>query len=59
MKIELDVALTVCFVVLKLIGIINWNWWLVVLPILIGIGINFIIMLIGILIVIIASIFHL
>ena len=24
--------LTVVFIVLKLIGVINWSWWLVLLP---------------------------
>jgi hypothetical protein len=29
-------ALTIAFVVLKLIGVINWSWWWVISPIWIG-----------------------
>ena len=29
--------LTVVFVVLKLIGVISWSWWLVLLPEIIGV----------------------
>lgn len=28
--------LTIVFIVLKLIGVINWSWWLVLLPGIIG-----------------------
>ena len=31
-------VLTIIFVVLKLVGVINWSWWLVLLPTFIGIG---------------------
>lgn len=30
--------LTVAFVVLKILGVIDWSWWLVVLPELIAVG---------------------
>ncbi|MCY7731790.1 hypothetical protein MHY86_08765 [Aerococcus urinaeequi] len=45
--ISLSSILTVVFVVLKLIGVINWSWWLVFLPTLIHIGLT----LVGLLIV--------
>lgn len=32
-------VLTIVFVVLKLIGVITWSWWLVLLPIIIAVGI--------------------
>jgi hypothetical protein len=31
--------LTIIFVVLKLIGAVDWSWWLVLLPELIAVGI--------------------
>lgn len=31
--------LTIAFVVLKLTGVINWSWWLVLLPVIIPIGV--------------------
>lgn len=34
----LSVVLTAVFVVLKLLGKIDWNWWLVFLPILAYVG---------------------
>ena len=45
--ISLSSILTVVFVVLKLIGVINWSWWLVFLPSLLHIGLT----LVGLLIV--------
>lgn len=32
-------VLTLVFIVLKLTGVIDWSWWLVVLPELIAVGI--------------------
>ncbi len=32
-------TLTIIFVVLKLIGIISWSWWLVLLPTIISVSI--------------------
>lgn len=32
-------VLTIIFIVLKLLGVIAWSWWLVMLPFLIGVGI--------------------
>jgi hypothetical protein len=40
--------LTVIFVILKLIGTIDWSWWLVLLPTLISIGFYIIMGAIGI-----------
>ena len=31
-------VLTLIFVILKLVGVIDWGWWLVISPILINIG---------------------
>ena len=31
--------LTILFIALKLIGIIDWSWWLVLLPMIIAVGI--------------------
>lgn len=32
-------VLTIVFIVLKLVGVIDWSWWWVVSPILINIGV--------------------
>lgn len=32
-------VLTIIFVILKLVGVITWSWWLVLLPEIIGIGV--------------------
>lgn len=34
----LSSVLTIIFVVLKLVGVIDWSWWLVLLPTLISVG---------------------
>lgn len=39
--------LTIVFVVLKLIGVINWSWWLVVLPEIIGVVFYILILIAG------------
>lgn len=39
MKIGFLGALQLIFITFKLLGIINWSWWLVLLPILIPLGI--------------------
>lgn len=31
-KINFDLSLTITFIVLKLIGIINWSWWWIFSP---------------------------
>lgn len=38
-------VLTIVFVVLKLVGTINWSWWWVLSPILINIGLTIIILI--------------
>ena len=38
--------LTIAFVVLKLCGVINWSWWLVLLPTLISIALPIAIILV-------------
>lgn len=35
-------VLQILFIALKLLGIINWSWWLVLLPLLISVGISLI-----------------
>ena len=42
--------LTLIFIVLKLIGIINWSWWWVLSPIFINVAILLIIAIIGLII---------
>lgn len=37
-------VLTVVFIVLKLVGVINWSWWWVLSPILIDIGLTVVIL---------------
>ena len=58
MKIELGGGflgtLTIVFVIFKILGYINWSWWLVFLPVIIGAGIGLLI-LIGVIIMIIIS----
>ena len=39
--------LTVVFVVLKLIGVIDWSWWLVVLPEIVGVAFYILILIAG------------
>ena len=41
--------LTIAFVVLKLCGVINWSWWLVLLPLIISIGLPIAIILLVVL----------
>lgn len=38
-------VLTIVFIVLKLVGTINWSWWWVLSPILIDIGLSIIILI--------------
>ena len=40
--------LTIAFVVLKLCGVINWSWWLVLLPTLIYVGFVILAIIIGV-----------
>lgn len=45
--------LTVLFIVLKLVGIISWSWWLVLLPVIIAISGYLIVFLIWVLLLVI------
>lgn len=49
-------ALTVAFVVLKLLGIINWSWWWIVSPLWISAGIGLIVIIILLIILVILEI---
>lgn len=40
MEISLFPALTILFVVLKLVGVITWSWWIVLMPTLAEIAIG-------------------
>ena len=61
-KITYSGGISVCtvigivFLILKLIGIINWSWWLVLLPFIIEVGFAVLIILIGLLIIVIEAI---
>jgi len=39
--------LTIVFIVLKLIGVIDWSWWWVISPLWIGVGLVFFLFLIA------------
>ena len=51
--------LTIIFVIAKIVGYINWSWWLVLLPSLISVGLWLAIWLIGMIAVIIIAILDL
>lgn len=38
-------VLTIVFVVLKLVGVINWSWWWVLSPLWIGFGVTVLLIL--------------
>jgi hypothetical protein len=38
-------ALTIVFIVLKLVGVITWSWWLVLLPEIIAIALYIVLVL--------------
>ena len=46
----------IVFLILKLIGVIDWSWWLVLLPFIIEVGFAVLIILIGLLIIVIEAI---
>ena len=48
--------LTILFIGLKLTGFINWSWWLVLAPLWVGLAIVLFVMIIGLIVVGIASI---
>lgn len=43
----LGTILTIIFVVLKLCGVIDWSWWLVFLPVIIGFVLSLIILIVA------------
>lgn len=47
--------LTIIFVIAKIVGYINWSWWLVLLPSIISIGLSLLIWLFILVVVIIAA----
>ena len=47
--------LTIIFVIAKIVGYINWSWWLVFLPSIISIGLSLLIWLFIVVIMIIAA----
>lgn len=46
----------IVFLILKLVGVIDWSWWLVLLPFIIEIGIVILILLIALLVIAIKAI---
>jgi len=59
MKIEIGFlgALSLIFVIAKLLGVINWSWWLVLLPVIIGVSITVIILIFILGLIILAGVF--
>jgi hypothetical protein len=37
--VSIDVVVATVFIILKLVGVINWSWWWVLSPLWIGLGI--------------------
>lgn len=56
---KLTHILTIIFVIAKIVGYINWSWWLVLLPSLISIGLGIAVWLIGLIAVIVIAILDL
>ena len=52
---SLSSILTIIFVIAKLFGVINWSWWLVLLPSLISIGLWVLLIVVALIIVIIGA----
>ena len=51
--------LTIIFVIAKIVGYINWSWWLVLLPSLISIGLGIAVWLIGLIAIIVIAVLDL
>lgn len=49
------ILLTITFIVLKLCGVINWSWWLVLLPMLISTGLGLLFLILAIIFIIFAA----
>lgn len=47
--------LTIIFVIAKIVGYIEWSWWLVLLPSIISIGLSILVWLVILVVVIIAT----
>ena len=45
----------IVFIILKLLGIINWSWWIVLIPLWIDLGVSLLIILIIIIVAIIMA----
>lgn len=45
----------IVFIILKLLGIINWSWWIVLIPLWIDLGITLLIILVIIIVAIIKA----
>ena len=41
----------IVFIILKLVGVIDWSWWLVLIPVWIMIGFGFLALIVGLLII--------
>lgn len=41
----------IVFIILKLVGVIEWSWWLVLIPLWIMIGFGFLSLIVGLLII--------
>ena len=52
---SLSSILTIIFVIAKLLGVINWSWWLVLLPSIISVGLWVLFIVVVLLIVIIGA----
>lgn len=52
---SLSSILTIIFVIAKLFGVINWSWWLVLLPSLISVGLWVLMIVVVLIIVIIGA----
>ena len=47
--------LTIIFVIAKIVGYINWSWWLVLLPSIISIGLSILVWLVIFVVLLIAA----
>ena len=52
---SLSSILTIIFVIAKLFGVINWSWWLVLLPSIISLGLSILVIIFVIILAIIAA----
>ena len=46
-------VLQIIFIVLKLVGVINWSWWLVLIPTWINLGLSLLLILILVIVLVI------